>query len=98
MIKYGQNLENDNSFHSGILLKRYSGSVLPDVYVALRSPEKLRCLAAHILKENAPDLQNWNNLKDIKVEILNDDKNYSKCYLLILILNQQTQRYFFCSL
>lgn len=82
-------LENDNSLHSGILLKRYSGSVLPDVYVALRSPERLRCLAAHILKENAPDIENWNNLKDIKVEILNDDKNSSKCFLLILILNQR---------
>jgi hypothetical protein len=43
-----EELENDNSLHSGILLKRYSGSVLPDVYVALRSPERLRCLAAHI--------------------------------------------------
>lgn len=82
-------LDNDDSFHSGILLKRYSASFLPDVYVALRAPEKLRCLAAHILRENAPDVQNWNNLKDIKVEILNDDRNPQKCFLLILILNQQ---------
>ena len=57
-------LENDESFRSGILFKRYSAAVLPDVYVAIRAPEKLRCLAAHILNENAPDTQNWNNLKD----------------------------------
>jgi hypothetical protein len=82
-------LENDDSFRSGILIKRYSASVLPDVYVAIRAPEKLRCLAAHILNENAPDTQNWNNLKDIKVELLKDDRNTSKTYLLILILNQQ---------
>jgi hypothetical protein len=82
-------LENDDSFRSGILIKRYSASVLPDVYVAIRAPEKLRCLAAHILNENAPDTQNWNNLKDIKVELLKDDRNTSKTYLLILVLNQQ---------
>ena len=82
-------LENDDSFRSGILFKRYAASVLPDVYVALRAPEKIRCLAAHIVKENAPDVQNWNKLKDIKVEILNDDRNPAKSYLLILILNQQ---------
>lgn len=82
-------LENDNSFHSGILFKRYAASVLPDVYVALRAPEKLRCVAIHIVRENAPDITNWNKLKDIKVEILNDDRNPAKSYLLILILNQQ---------
>jgi hypothetical protein len=82
-------LENDESFHSGILFKRYSASVLPDVYVAIRTPEKLRCLAAHVLNDNAPDTQNWNNLKDIKVELLKDERNTSKTYLLILILNQQ---------
>jgi hypothetical protein len=82
-------LENDDSFRSGILFKRYSASVLPDIYVALRAPEKLRCIAAHIVKENAPNVQNWNKLKDIKVEILNDNRNPAKYYLLIMILNQQ---------
>ena len=82
-------LENDDSFRSGIIYKRYAASVLPDVYVALRAPEKLRCIAAHIVRENAPDVANWNKLKDIKVEILNDDRNPAKSYLLILILNQQ---------
>lgn len=82
-------LENDDSFRSGILFKRYSASVLPDVYVALRAPEKLRCIAAHIVRENAPDVQNWNKLKDIKVEILTDERNPAKSYLLIMILNQQ---------
>jgi hypothetical protein len=82
-------LENDKSFHSGILFKRYAASVLPDVYVALRAPEKIRCIAAHIVRENASDVQNWNKLKDIKVEILNDDRNPAKSYLLVMILNQQ---------
>jgi len=82
-------LESDESFRSGILFKRYSASVLSDVYVALRAPEKLRCVAVHMANENAPDVQTWNKLKDIKIEILNDDRNQSKSYLLILILNRQ---------
>lgn len=82
-------LENDDSFRSGILFKRYSASVLPAVYVALRTPEKLRCIAAQIVGKNAPDVQNWNKLKDIKVEILNDDRYPEKAFLLIMILNQQ---------
>lgn len=59
------------------------------MYVAPRALEKLRCIAAHIVRENASDVQNWNKLKDIKVEVLNDDKNPAKSYLLIIILNQQ---------
>jgi hypothetical protein len=82
-------LEHDESFHSGVLYKRYSPSVLPDVYVALRAPEKIRCIAAHIHKENTTYIQSTNSLKDIKVEVLNDDRNDIKSYLLILILNQQ---------
>jgi len=82
-------LENDESFRSGILFKRYSASVLSDVYVALRAPEKLRCLAAHIVKENAPEVQIWDKFKDIKVEVLPDDRNPAKSYLLILLLSQQ---------
>ena len=82
-------LENDESFRSGIIFKRYSAAVLPDIYVALRAPEKLRCIAVHIINENIPDIQSWNQLKDIKVDALCDDRNPSKSYLLILILNQQ---------
>ncbi len=82
-------LEKDDSFRSGILFKRYAATVLPDVYVALRAPEKLRCLATHILKENDPEIQTWIKFKDIKVEVLHDDRNTAKSYLLILLLSQQ---------
>ena len=82
-------LESDNSFRTGILFKRYSPSVLPDIYVALRAPEKLRCIAAHISRDNEPDVHNWNRLRDIKVEILPDDKDPSKSYLLFILLNNK---------
>lgn len=82
-------LENDNSFRSGILYKRYSSAILPDVYVALKAPEKLRCIATHISSEAIADVQTWNNFRDIKVEIIPDDRDANKSWLLILLLNQQ---------
>jgi hypothetical protein len=49
-------LESDTSNHSGLLYKRYSAEVLPDVFVALKAPEKLRCIAfrisSHLMKTN----------------------------------------------
>jgi hypothetical protein len=84
-----EELEGDDTFRSGILRKRYSGTVIPDVYVAIRAPEKLRCLAAHINVENAPDVTIWDKLKDIKVEVLKDDTNPAKTFLLFLLVNQQ---------
>ncbi len=82
-------LENDQTFHSGILLKRYSPAVIPDVFVALRSPGKLRCVTAHIHNGNIPDITIWDKLKDIKVEMLNDDYDPNKSYLIILLVNEQ---------
>lgn len=82
-------LENDDTFRSGILFKRFSASTMPDVYVALRAPEKLRCIAAHILRENQPDIELWNKFRDTKIEILSDDRNPEKSYLLIILLNRE---------
>lgn len=82
-------LESDASLASGIIVKGYSSSVILDVFVALRAPEKLRCIAIHIAKENVPDIQIWNKFKDIKVEILPDERNATKSWLLILLFNQQ---------
>ena len=83
------NLEGDTSNYSGLLYKRYSAEVLPDVYVALKKPEKLRCIAFKISKSSGFDINQWNELKDIKIEILPDDGDQKKQFLLILLLNKQ---------
>ncbi len=82
-------LENDSSFRSGILYKRYSSTVLSDVYVALKAPEKLRCIAAHISNEVIDNVQAWNKFRDIKLEIVPNERDATKSWLLILLLNQQ---------
>jgi hypothetical protein len=82
-------LEGDSSNHSGLLYKRYSAEVLPDVFIALKAPEKLRCIAFRISVGFSFDENQWNKLKDIKIETLPDDRDKSKKFLLILLLNKQ---------
>ena len=82
-------LESDTSSHSGLLYKRYSAEILPDIFIALKAPEKLRCIAFRISAVFPFDETQWNRLKDIKIETLIDEKDKSKKFLLILLLNKQ---------
>ncbi len=82
-------LESETSNHSGLLYKRYSAEVVPDVFVALKAPEKLRCIAFRISAAFPFDETQWNKLKDIKIETLSDERDKSKKFLLILLLNKQ---------
>lgn len=80
-------LENDKSFSRGLLIRRYSGNVLPDVFVALKSPEKFRCIAASLSNTFEVNLSSFANLRDINVEISPDETNPDRNFLLIKLLN-----------
>lgn len=82
-------LESDTSSHSGLLYKRYSAEILPDIFIALKAPEKLRCIAFRISITFPFDENQWNKLKDIKIESLTDERDETKKFLLILLLNKQ---------
>lgn len=82
-------LENEISNHSGLLYKRYSADVLPDVFIALKAPEKLRCIAFKISTAFPFNENHWNKLKDIKIETIPDERDKSKKFLIILLLNKQ---------
>lgn len=82
-------LEVDSSNHSGLLYKRYSAEVLPDIFIALKAPENLRCLAFSISQIFSFDESEWNKLKDIKIETIPDERDKSKKFLLIVLLNKQ---------
>lgn len=71
------------------MYRRYSGTIKPDVYVALKSPEKLRCIAAHLNIEADLLLKNCDRLREIKIETLPDDKHPDKQFLLVLLLDNQ---------
>ncbi len=82
-------LEGDHVSHSGLIYKRYSAEVLPDVFIALKAPEKLRCIAFRISTSFSFGENQWNKLKDIKIDSLPDEIDKSKKFFLILLLNKQ---------
>ncbi|PWJ57384.1 putative PD-(D/E)XK family protein DUF4420 [Dyadobacter jejuensis] len=82
-------LESDISIHSGLLYKRYSAEVLPDVFIALKVPEKLRCISFRLEASFSFDIRPWNKLKDIKIEEVPDVGDISRKFLVILLLNKQ---------
>lgn len=82
-------LENDRSFTHGLLIRRYSGNVLPDVFVALKSPENFRCVAASLNSSIQINLSSFSNLRDIHVEIIPDEANTEKNYLIFKLVNSE---------
>lgn len=82
-------LEEDPSSSTGLLLRRYSATILPDVYVALRQPEKLRCIAVRLPSAERITLSEYGHLGDIRLEIMSDERDGSARYLLILLSSQQ---------
>ena len=82
-------LANDISTSPGLLLRRYSGTVLPDVFIALTKPEKYRCIAAAISKSLTIELPTHVNLKDIRVEVIFDSPIKSKKVLLFKLMNNE---------
>jgi len=77
-------LEEDVSQSAGILYKRYSLDVLPNLFIALRVPEKNRCICILVNKKNVPDISRWSTLKDIKVEILQEKGDETSAFLLVI--------------
>lgn len=84
-----QELESDTTLQSGLLYKRYSGKIVPDVYVALKAPEKLRCIAAHLSSSFEFDTKAWNKFRDIKIQRQPDDKNRNMQFLVVMLLSNQ---------
>ena len=71
-------LESESTFHSGILLRRFSSNILPEVFVALKAPERYRCIAAYINNDIVIDILSFDNLKDITIEFIPDNTNNKK--------------------
>lgn len=82
-------LENDKSFNQGLLIRRYSGAVLPDVFIALQQPEKLLCIAASISSNVEINISSFANLQEIQVNILPDINQKGKNTLLFKLINNQ---------
>lgn len=82
-------LANDTSFAKGLLLRRYSGSVLPDVFVALQQPEKFLCIASSISEDIEVNISQFDNLQEIQIELFPDPNQNGKNTLLFKLINIQ---------
>jgi len=84
-----EELENDKSFRKGLLLRRYSGAVLPDVFIALQQPEKLVCILVSISSSLEINITSFSNLQEIQVDILPDTNRADKNLLVFKLINNQ---------
>jgi hypothetical protein len=82
-------LANDTSFNRGLLLRRYSSSVLPDVFVALEQPETLLCIASSISNNIEINTKHFDNLQEIQIDLFPDSNNKDKNTLLFKLINKQ---------
>ncbi len=74
--------EDNDALKTGVVLKRFSPVVIPDCFVAMRMPEKVKSIAFRLSKDNV-DISALNDLKDISTEILPDEAHTEKKLLLI---------------
>jgi hypothetical protein len=80
-------LANDKSLISGLLFRRYSGAVNPDVYVALQHPEKILCVYVAINKTTEVNISNFSNLQEIQVDLFASPDEVDKNILIFKLLN-----------
>jgi len=80
-------LANDKSLISGLLFRRYSGAVKPDVYVALQHPEKFLCVYVAINKTTEVNISNFSNLQEIQVDLFASPNEVDKNILIFKLLN-----------
>ena len=80
-------LENDKSLNKGLLIRRFSGDVLPDVFVALQQPEKIYCIAVSISQSIEINIAAFSNLQEINVDVLNGNLHQNKKTLVFKLVN-----------
>lgn len=80
-------LANDKSFISGLLFRRYSGTIKPDVYVALQHPENFLCVYVAINKTNEVNISNFSTLQAIQVDLFASPNEVDKNILIFKLLN-----------
>jgi hypothetical protein len=80
-------LANDKSLISGLLFRRYSGLVKPDVYVALQHPEKFLCVYISLSEVNEVNISNFSNLQEIQVDLFASPNEQGKNILIFKLLS-----------
>ena len=73
-------IEND-SIRTGVILKRYSADIIPDCFVSMRMPEKVKSIAFRISTKSIV-ISSLSDLKEITSEIIPDETDKEKSLFL----------------
>jgi Putative PD-(D/E)XK family member, (DUF4420) len=87
--KIWDELESDLTVLHGLLLRRFSSDVLPEIFVALKTPEKSRGILISISKSITLDISAYATLRDISIDVFDDEKNLEKKTLFLKLLDNQ---------
>lgn len=80
-------LERINFSSSPFIMRAHANVAFPGFFIALSFPENRRSIAFHFEKQVVPELNNWNELRDISFFEYPDLTNSNKCYILIQLLD-----------
>ena len=84
---FWKDFEINDALKTGVVLKRFSPDIMPDCFVAMRMPEKVKSSAFRLSKINV-DVSVLNDVKDITTEILTDENQPDKMLLLISLADK----------
>lgn len=79
-------LSSQISATHGLLLRRCPTTVLPNIFIAITSPEGFKCLAASVINDFEIDVSRFSGLKDIAVEVTDRGPNKGEQFLLFKLL------------
>ena len=85
-------IEND-SLKTGIILKRYSADIIPDCFVSMRMPEKVKSIAFRV-STKLIDISSLSDLKDIVSEIIPDETDKDRSLIIISLADNSLSSIF----
>lgn len=80
-------LSSQVSATHGLLLRRCPTTVIPNIFIAITSPEGFKCLAASVTNDFEIDVSRFSGLKDIAVEVTDKGPNKGEQFLLFKLLD-----------
>lgn len=84
-----EDLEKKGSITNGLVFRRHSSEILPDVYIAVDNPSKNRCLAINLKKTKSVNVSSFSALRDIKIGIVDFNSGILINLLVIELNNPQ---------
>jgi hypothetical protein len=82
-------IESSSIHNQGLSVRRYSGSIQPDIFCSVRMPEKTKGFGLKIDVSKAPKTAAFANLRDLRIENIPDPFDGNKVLFLVQLANQQ---------